>query len=92
MVVTSPDIEELKRAGERIASARGPLARREDRARPRQSRYGYWAARGSVRGMGLSVCCGSIIEAHGGRVWAMSNLPRGAAFQFTLPQQRKIAS
>jgi signal transduction histidine kinase len=35
-------------------------------------------------GMGLSICR-SIIEAHGGRVWATANLPRGAVLQFTLP-------
>ena len=26
-----------------------------------------------------------IIEAHGGRLWATANLPRGAIFQFTVP-------
>jgi PAS domain S-box-containing protein len=35
-------------------------------------------------GMGLSVCR-SIIEAHGGRLWANPNVPQGAVFQFTVP-------
>jgi PAS domain S-box-containing protein len=35
-------------------------------------------------GMGLSICS-SIIEAHGGRLWAEANEPRGAMFQFTVP-------
>lgn len=35
-------------------------------------------------GIGLSICR-SIIIAHGGRLWADANGPRGAIFQFTLP-------
>jgi signal transduction histidine kinase len=34
-------------------------------------------------GMGLSICR-SIIETHGGRLWASANEPRGAVSQFTL--------
>lgn len=38
-------------------------------------------------GMGLTISR-SIIEAHGGRLWAKPNAPRGAIFQFTLPLER----
>ena len=34
--------------------------------------------------MGLSISR-SIIEAHGGRLWATPNQPHGAVFRFTLP-------
>ena len=43
----------------------------------------YTTKSGGV-GMGLAICR-SIIDAHGGRLWAAANEPRGAVFQFTLP-------
>jgi len=44
----------------------------------------FYTTKSSGVGMGLSICR-SIIGAHGGRLWADVNEPRGAAFQFTLP-------
>ena len=35
-------------------------------------------------GLGPSICR-SIIEAHGGRLWAIPREPQGALFQFTTP-------
>jgi len=44
----------------------------------------FYTTKSSGIGMGLSICQ-SIIAAHGGRLWAEANRPRGAIFQFTLP-------
>jgi signal transduction histidine kinase len=39
------------------------------------------------RGMGMGLAmCRSIVEAHGGRLWAMTGTPHGSAFHLTLPQ------
>jgi signal transduction histidine kinase len=45
----------------------------------------FYTTKSSGVGMGLSICR-SIIDAHGGRLWAEANEPRGAVFQFTLPR------
>jgi two-component system, LuxR family, sensor kinase FixL len=42
-------------------------------------------------GMGLSICR-SIVDAHGGRIWASRNEPIGSVFQFALPKLEKSAS
>jgi C4-dicarboxylate-specific signal transduction histidine kinase len=46
-----------------------------------------------VQGMGIGLAiCRSIIEAHGGRLWARANVPCGAIFQFELPAHTARAS
>jgi PAS domain S-box-containing protein len=49
--------------------------------------HSFYAVKSGGMGMGLSICR-SIIEAHGGRIWAGANEPRGAVFQFSIPPER----
>jgi predicted ATPase/signal transduction histidine kinase len=44
----------------------------------------FYTTKSSGMGMGLSICR-SIIELHGGRIWAVPNVADGAAIQFILP-------
>jgi len=59
----------------------GPGIAPEDRERVFES---FYTTKAAGVGIGLAICR-SIIDAHGGRLWADAHQPRGAAFRFTLP-------
>ena len=46
----------------------------------------FYTTKTTGLGMGLSICR-SIIEAHGGRLWAEASEPQGTIFQFLTPTQ-----
>lgn len=53
-------------------------------ASPERLFEAFYTTKASGMGIGLAVSR-TIVEAHGGRLWAESNHPYGAVFQFTLP-------
>lgn len=50
--------------------------------------YQVWPGRTRGAGLGLTICR-SVIEAHGGRIWAANRPGGGAAFHFTLPLEEE---
>jgi PAS domain S-box-containing protein len=56
-----------------------------DRAHLERVFEAFYTTKSAGVGMGLAICR-SIIDAHGGRLWAEANEPRGAVLRFTLPR------
>jgi PAS domain S-box-containing protein len=60
-------------------------------AAPERVFEAFYTTKPGGLGLGLSICR-SIIEAHGGQLWASPNVPRGAIFGFIAPARPAAAS
>jgi signal transduction histidine kinase len=58
-----------------------------DKANPECVFDAFYTTKPSGLGIGLSICR-SIVEAHGGQLWAVAAEPRGAIFQFSLAREK----
>jgi signal transduction histidine kinase len=85
LLISSEATEEGARVGVRDT---GPGLRPESLPRLFEP---FYTTKPDGMGMGLSICR-SIVEAHGGRLWATACEPRGALFEFAIPASPGPAS
>jgi signal transduction histidine kinase len=81
-------VESARSAGDMVLVSvkdTGPGIRSEDAERVFEA---FFSTKAGGMGIGLAICR-SIVEAHGGRIWAEPNAGPGAIFHFTVPAARE---